>query len=144
MKDSRLCRLILRLFFLNLNKTKCHSSRAHICLQVECVSFSFVSFGSVCFFVHYNFFLFCFLFLILESSSSMLSILRSAQRNIRFERREGGDNNKIDSSSNGRTMYTIENDLTVVLRGWERGGIDRERFKKERDTRDKEIDNFSP
>jgi hypothetical protein len=42
-------------------------------------------------------------------------------------------------------MYTIENDLTVVLRGWERGGeIDRERFKKERDTRDKEIDNFSP
>jgi hypothetical protein len=41
-------------------------------------------------------------------------------------------------------MYTIENDLTVVLRGWVRGGIDRERFKKERDTRDKEIDNFSP
>ena len=89
-KDSRLSRLILRHFFY-LNKTKCHSSRAHICLQVECVSISFVSLGQcVCSF----FFFVCF-----TSSNRrypslhrhrMLSILRSAQRNIRFWNGERG------------------------------------------------------
>lgn len=76
-KDSRLSRLILRHFFY-LNKTKCHSSRAHICLQVECVSISFVSLGQcVC-----SFF-FC-LFYILESS---LSITSSSSNVVDFTER---------------------------------------------------------
>jgi hypothetical protein len=121
-KDSRLSRLILRHFFIWTKPSVI--LREHIFVyKLNVLVFHLFHWVSV--FV--PFFFVCFISSNRRYPSlhrhRMLSILRSAQRNIRFwngERERGGDYNKIDSSSTGRTMYTIENDLTVVEGPWER------------------------
>lgn len=122
-KDSRLSRLILRHFFFIWTKPSV-ILREHIFVyKLNVLVFHLFHWVSV--FV--PFFFVCFISSNRRYPSlhrhRMLSILRSAQRNIRFwngEREGEGDYNKIDSSSTGRTMYTIENDLTVVEGPWER------------------------